>query len=463
MINGDIYDACGVLAPAASTKAHQKSDSLAVSIEAHQIITLTVVRLNGEALLQKQMSENEQVGVLINMVADALGSSESIWQIVANGGKLLAEGDTIERSGLVDGDTLTALVRKRPVPTILRNAGATAELRADGSVIVWGEEDCGGDSSHFQGQLVSDVESIYCTNEAFAALKADGCVVAWGDCDCGGDCVEISELASGVQSISATEGAFAALKIDGSVVAWGRSVVVMYGTVVDAGDCAEVQDQLGKEVRSIYSTSSAFAALKDDGSIVVWGHPGRGGNCSIHGKEQLARDVQSIYSTDAAFAALKTDGSLLAWGSQNAGGDCSKVQAQLCNVHSVYCTGNHFGSAFAALRADGSVVTWGDKNCGGDCHKVQPQLSSNVQSIFTTNEAFAALKADHGVVAWGDEYFGGDCSAALEQLNCGVDFIYSTGEAFAALKIDGSVVAWGSRTEGAAALASKQQPGTAQP
>ena len=54
----------------------------------------------------------------------------------------------------------------------------------------------------------------------FVAVKADGSVVTWGQADCGGDHATVREaLASNVQHITGTRVAFATVKTDDSVVA----------------------------------------------------------------------------------------------------------------------------------------------------------------------------------------------------------------------------------------------------
>eukprot|EP00746_Dinoflagellata_sp_MGD_P128538 gnl/MRDRNA2_/MRDRNA2_62885_c0_seq1.p1 gnl/MRDRNA2_/MRDRNA2_62885_c0~~gnl/MRDRNA2_/MRDRNA2_62885_c0_seq1.p1 ORF type:complete len:334 (+),score=68.02 gnl/MRDRNA2_/MRDRNA2_62885_c0_seq1:137-1138(+) len=184
-------------------------------------LTVSVVRLNGEAILHRvEVGADEQVGVLMPMVADALGSNEQVWQMVANTGELLMQA-YIEKSGVGSGDTITALTKPRlkVVPGEITNVHAGAELTADGRVRVWGHPRYGGDCSKVQGQLARDVQSIYATEQAFAALKQDGGVVTWGRPD------------------------------------WG-------------GDCSIVQDQLNRDVVSIYASSCAFVATKADGSMI---------------------------------------------------------------------------------------------------------------------------------------------------------------------------------------------------
>merc|ERR1712118_400718 len=121
------------------------------------------------------------------------------------------------------------------------------------------------------------------------------------------------------------------------------------------------------------------------------------------------------------------------------------VQNQLSSDVQSICSakGDWTGAAFAALKDDGSVVAWGSKSNGGDCSKVQQQVSSNVQSIYSTDTAFAALKKDGSVVTWGSKQNGGDHDSlrgwwgfGKDPLAGGVQTIYSAEKAFAALKID---------------------------
>jgi hypothetical protein len=188
------------------------------------------VRLSGEAILQKvELHGNEQVGVITNMVEEALGGTMRVVLIV-NGCQLM-EASTIEESGLEDGTTITALLKLKPVPTKKKVGQATADLKADGTVILSGDlwsiiRDANGfyglDSSAIpdRDQLV-DVQHLYATIAAFAVLKADGTVVAWGAKDAGGDCAEVQDQLVDVQRIYSTKSAFAALKADGCVVSWG--------------------------------------------------------------------------------------------------------------------------------------------------------------------------------------------------------------------------------------------------
>merc|ERR1719387_31996 len=153
----------------------------------------------------------------MSAVTAALPIHERVWQLVANGAVLYADA-SIANSGLVDGLTVTALTKLKPVPKVLKNRRnqATASLKADGSVLAWGSPFYGGDCFSVQDQLFSNVESIYSAKGgAFAALKEDGSVVAWGSANNGGDCRQIQDqLVSGVRSIFSTHHAFSALKED---------------------------------------------------------------------------------------------------------------------------------------------------------------------------------------------------------------------------------------------------------
>ncbi|MFN7591458.1 MAG: hypothetical protein ACK5UQ_23525 [Planctomycetota bacterium] len=155
-----------------------------------------------------------------------------------------------------------------------RNFGAFAALKADGSVVTWGDSTLGGNSSAVSGQLANGVQSIFSNPSAFAALKSDGSVVTWGNGSTGGNSGAVaSQLSSGVQSIHSTGWAFAALKSNGSVVTWGEAESGGSSAVVPTwgGPGVSVAAQLTSGVQSVYSNEVAFAALKSDGSVVTWG------------------------------------------------------------------------------------------------------------------------------------------------------------------------------------------------
>ena len=84
-----------------------------------------------------------------------------------------------------------------------RNNGAFAALKADGSVVTWGNSGFGGDSSAVASQLSSGVSQIFSTGSAFAALKSDGSIVTWGDSTSGGNSTTVaSQVGSGVAAFA---------------------------------------------------------------------------------------------------------------------------------------------------------------------------------------------------------------------------------------------------------------------
>eukprot|EP00435_Cladocopium_sp_Y103_P009112 s248_g2.t1 len=304
-------------------------------------------------------------------------------------------------------------------------AGAFAAIMADGSVVAWGQPECGGNSSAVRDQL-RNVQQIQATGAAFAAILADGSVVTWGDPDFGSDSSAVQGELRNVKHIEATDRAFAAILQGGSVVTWGD---------VDFGaDSSRVQPQL-RSVQQIRATGNAFAAILADGSVVTWGNPEDGGD-STQVRHQL-RSVQQIQSTAGAFAAFLEDGSIVTWGDPAYGGNSSAVTEQLKNVQQVKGT----QGAFAAILTDGSVVTWGYAAFGGNSSAVRDRLR-NVQQLQATDQAFAAILADGSVVTWGIDSSGGDNSRVKDQLQ-NVRQIQGTGHAFAAILSDGSLVAWG--------------------
>ena len=338
------------------------------------------------------------------------------------------------------------------------NYTAFAALKGNGTVVTWGDQDRGGNSTSVSSQLVN-VSQIFSSSRAFAALKGDGTVVTWGLASSGGDSTSVSSSLTNVTQIFSTDHSFAALKNDGSVVTWGLGG---YG-----GDSTSVSSQL-TGVSKITSSLAAFAALKTDGTVVTWGNPPHGSDSS--GVQSSLTGVKQIFSNLYSFAALKHDGTVVTWGTAHWGGNSSSPSGPLVNVTEIFShkygyaalksdgtvvywpvasqvvpasgslvnirTVSSTESAFAALKNDGTVVSWGSYGSAGDSSGLN---LTGVSQIVSTDNAFAALKNDGSVVAWGDSNNGGSLSANLT----GVSKIFSNSKSFVALKTDGTVHAWG--------------------
>jgi hypothetical protein len=120
---------------------------------------------------------------------------------------------------------------------------------------------CGGDIPQCAAGLLTNVQLVAATREAFVALRADGSVVTWGASLGGGDSSAVfAQLQSGVLHVVASRLAFFAFKSPNkALVVWGQD---------DAGgDASAVVPQLSSGVVSVAHTFLAAAAIKEDGTV----------------------------------------------------------------------------------------------------------------------------------------------------------------------------------------------------
>ena len=110
------------------------------------------------------------------------------------------------------------------VSSFRTNIGGLAQhtTRLD-RIVTWGEMlvVTAQKISKVQG-LLRNVQQLQARKCAFAAILADGSVLAWGSQASGGDSSNVQTQLRSVQKIQATSSAFAAVVTDGSVVAWGN-------------------------------------------------------------------------------------------------------------------------------------------------------------------------------------------------------------------------------------------------
>ncbi|CAK8991120.1 Ubiquitin-like domain-containing protein [Durusdinium trenchii] len=370
------------------------------------VVDLEVSLLSGSSV-RLQISSNSKVHELRQQAQEAFGVR---LRRLFLGDRPLSVSHTLAEEKVQSGDRVAVTVSE---PSLASTAYAFALVRADGSVVTWGDPDAGADSQDVQAEL-KDVAEVYGTCFAFAALLIDGRVITWGYPESGGDSSALN--LTNVQRIVSSTSSFAALKADGSIITWGRRAEHL---------------QLKGEVKEIEASGGAFAALMLDGTVISWGDPDFGGDSQV--SSQL-KNVISLAASDRAFAAVTANGQVFTWGHSDCGGCSDDVQEKL---HSVLCV-QASGGAFAALKSDGSVVTWGHPDCGGDSQAVQ-HLLKDVRQIQSAGDAFAAIVGEGRIVTWGDP----DCGGAGPVGAAGAWRLEASAGAFCALLDDGGATCWG--------------------
>ena len=350
---------------------------------------------------------------------------------------------------------------------------AFAALRADGSVVAWGDETFGGSVTtnlHHnmdEGlQILSpeNISSLFSTAYSFCGLTKQSYLFTWGyaaDVTSPVPVTWAEAFERKVVGVASTSNSFASLTVDEKVITWGSSL---------DKTSRETLSRLywsGNTVKAIFTTYYAFAVIvegKNDtrpcsnssissniSFVLSWGDASNGGDTDAVCEFLISREnitIDNIYSNPFAFALLKSDGSVITWGNSNSGGDSSTVKGYLqSDVIAIY----HTAFAFTALKAGGGVVSWGNMAYGGFIPLETKKSLENmvVVSVKATFTAFAALTSSGRVICWGESPRGGDCNSSyLRSALTDVVNLSSNQEAFAALKIDGSVVCWGFFTSG---------------
>ena len=290
--------------------------------------------------------DSSEVADLIDSDVVNIFSSRYAFAALKSDGSVVAWGDPLRGGDTGDAQRLL----RKGVQSVASTGTSFAALKKNGRVVTWGDPWRGGkrnvvDFHSFHWTLTEDeseprviesvrkdlrsgVTEIFSTRYAYAALKEDGSLVTWGLQKAGGDSSGVRDrLDIGVKTVASTRYAFAALLNDGSIVSWGdKDARVM--------DRSTRQALANGEFVAITSSRYGFAALANDGSVVSWGSTGSAANnkypidtSSV--EEQLSGGVVEVFSTGYSFAALKEDESVVAWGDAAKGGDTSAVQQQL--------------------------------------------------------------------------------------------------------------------------------------
>ena len=215
-----------------------------------------------------------------------------------------------------------------------RNFGLA--LKADGTVVTWGENTYG--QQNVPAGLNNAI-AISSRHTHSLALKRDGTVVAWGFNWAGQ--IDVPANLTNVKAIAAGISHSLALKNDGTVVAWGYN---NFGqSTVPAGL---------NNVIAIAAGAEHNLALKSDGTVVAWG------NSAYTSVPAGLNGVVAIAANSIHSLALKANGTVVAWGSNDYGQ--VTVPANLTGVVAIAAGYPHS----LALKNDGTVVVWGDNSSG---------------------------------------------------------------------------------------------------
>ncbi|MGO9479442.1 MAG: RCC1 domain-containing protein [Limisphaerales bacterium] len=342
-------------------------------------------------------------------------------------------------------------------------AGGTSfslALRADGTVVGWGYNGYGQATGlpntvspynssgpvTYGGQTLSNVVAIAAGSEHSAALKADGSVVAWGDNGAGETSVPASAVdlsawgehppglwsvptvSSPITAVASGSAHCLALSANGSVAAWGLNT---WGQT-------DVPPQTQSGVQAVAAGFGHSLALTTSGSVLAWGL----NDCEQTNVPAAAQSgVVAISAGGKHNLALTTGGQVVAWGLNDDGqtnvpeyvpGYLELVQG---NVVAISAGGEHS----LALTANGLVAAWGDND--DNQTSVPPQAQGGVVAIAAGRYHSLALTYAGQVVAWGLNS-SGQCNVPAAAQS-GVVAIAAGNTHSAALKADGSVVVWG--------------------
>ncbi|HEX5399834.1 MAG TPA: hypothetical protein VFY06_12390, partial [Verrucomicrobiae bacterium] len=243
-------------------------------------------------------------------------------------------------------------------------------LKADGTVVGWGENDLGEATGvpdnvypyissgpvTIAGQPLTNVVAIAAAGYHSLALKADGTVVGWGDDNYG----ETTNIPPGVTNVVAIATGYAhslALKADGTVIGWGDNYY--HEATSPAGLTNAV---------AIAAGDSFSLAVKADGTVFGWGGNGVGqatgvpnnvspfissGPVTIAG--QPLTNVVAIAAGESYGLALKADSTVVGWG-QDGHGQSITIPTGLTNVMAI--TAGIYSSFFlTATNTGGSAAS----------------------------------------------------------------------------------------------------------
>ena len=105
---------------------------------------------------------------------------------------------------------------------------------------------------------VGGIREVVSTSAAFAALLADGSVMTWGVEDFGGDSSLVAKDLYDIEYLAGSFSAFAAVRKDSRVFIWGGA------------DSIGPTPKTILNVKSLHGCGRGFVCLHSDDSVTIW-------------------------------------------------------------------------------------------------------------------------------------------------------------------------------------------------
>ena len=286
--------------------------------------------------------------------------------------------------------------------------GHTCGLRADGSVVCW------GDNQHGQAHALDGrFRAVSAGGNHSCGLRSDNTILCWGDNQYGQTGAPTGQF----QAVSAGGDHTCGLRTDGTIDCWGYNGFGQANppegrfTAVTAGPAAT-------------AVSGHSCGLRAAGAIVCWGY-------NRHGQiDAPDGEFVSVAAGEFHSCAVRLDGKAACWGAGPAGGEWATPQGAFTTVD--------LGEQHACgVRVDSSIACWAENFDVRTSGRRIPE--GGFSSVTVGKSHSCGLRLNGTIDCWGSTGYDltGAPGGSFNSLSVGW-------HSACALRTDGKVDCWGS-------------------